>query len=138
MWILIAHWVACLWWFIGKQEYENAELRELNGESPRNETTWLLRIPPAGITPGLTAAAFAACVESCLATCTSNLNPWVSQCTRVSCQANSTCDANNLNPYLSYEQPGEVTPPPSPHAPTPNPNHLPQVWNQWLTSVYPF
>jgi len=112
-WFLIAHWFACIWWYIGKVEYLDAAQRWTDGLPSKNETTWMVRIPPTGTAAsGFSVVAFDECVDSCLAQCPPSLT-----CTKVSCMANSTCDDNNLDPTLSTRMPDEVL-------------------NQWLTSFY--
>lgn len=65
-WFLIAHWFACLWWFIGRTGYQDAEYREKEGLPRRNDTTWLVRIPPTGTAAtGFSVAAFDNCVARC-------------------------------------------------------------------------
>lgn len=65
-WFLIAHWFACLWWFIGRTGYQDAEFRERQGLPRRNDTTWLVRIPPTGTAAtGFSVSAFEACVARC-------------------------------------------------------------------------
>ena len=117
-WFLIAHWFACVWWFIGKANFEDAEDRERQGLAAVNETTWVVRIPPTGTAAtGFSVEAFQACVASCRASCTPSVVRGDGGCTRMSCMANSTCDDNNMNPFMSIEHPFEVI-------------------NQWLTSWY--
>ena len=111
-WLLLAHWTACGWWFIGKAEYQAAEARECTGQPASNFTPWLVRIPPTGLPPEFSVTAFWECVDDCVGTCTNG-------CTRISCMANNTCDNNNLNPDLSYD-----------------PTRAYEVWNQWLSSCY--
>jgi len=113
-WVLIAHWFGCIWWYIGRQGYEEANERWMRGEPPVNETTWLVRIPPTGKGPDFNVTTFKHCVDKCIAVnnCNQGFN-----CTRMMCMANPLCDDNNLDPNLSVTHDGEV-------------------WNHWWTSIY--
>ena len=63
-WFLIAHWFACLWWYIGRVEYEASILRWQRGEPALDESTWLVRIPPAGTAKtGFSTSIFESCVD---------------------------------------------------------------------------
>jgi len=89
-WMLIAHWIACIWWFIGRLGFRAESDRYFKGLPPSNETSWLVRIPPVGTAETLfSVQAFTDCVNSCLQT-TNN--------SRIQCMANNTCDDNNMDP----------------------------------------
>ena len=111
VWFLIAHWTACVWFFIGKMGFQDAEALECAGLPASNFTPWVVRLPPTGTREtGFSQSVYLECVEECLVSCPNN-------CTRMSCMANATCDDNNLDPDLSVYLPDEV-------------------WNQYFTSIY--
>jgi hypothetical protein len=119
-WVLMAHWIACIWWAIGKYEYLLANQRYLDGLPARNETTWLVRIPPTGKAPDFSKDAFDTCVDNCLANSLCNRG---ANCSVVSCMASTQCDDNNFDPELLLFFPDDQS-------------IQGEVWNQWLSSFY--
>jgi len=89
-WMLIAHWIACIWWAIGALGFREESDRYHKGLPAANETSWLVRIPPVGkAETGFSSEIFRQCVSNCLAETSHS---------RMECMSNSTCDDNNMNP----------------------------------------
>jgi len=110
-WMLIAHWTACLWWFIGKQGWQQERRDYFDGrQRDDNSTNWLVRIPPNGkIETRFSYSAYTACWVACVAASANTSVPL----SPVECMSSRECDDNNFNPNDSDE-----------------------VWNHWLSSFY--
>jgi len=105
-WLLIAHWTACMWWYIGKTGWNEERKDWEAGIVPSsNETNWLVRIPPNGkLEDSFSNAAYTECWHNCVEHY--NKSP-------VECKALRECDDNNFDPRDTGE-----------------------VFNHWLSSFY--
>jgi len=110
-WLLIAHWTACVWWYIGKTGWEEQRDDFLAGRTPEEKTTsWLVRIPPNGkVEYAFSYTQFVACWTACVESSANTSNPQ----SPVQCMSSRECDDNNFNPTTTDE-----------------------VFNHWLSSLY--
>jgi len=74
-WMLVAHWIACIWFFIGTYEWE----KQKDSFTPLEYESWMIRVAPVGRArssdDSFSRAQFNNCVQRCLNTFGVNPEP---------------------------------------------------------------
>jgi len=120
-WMLVAHWVACIWFAIGAWGFE----QQKNTNETNQYTSWMTRVPPLGraITEGdvFSPQTYDACMERCTSTHTSidsNKSKYSSMAVYLECISGlkfqtylpdgnvsyDWCDENNFFPYIQTKE----------------------------------